>query len=70
MSLGKAAETKAVFQTLIDQFDFGQTKGFRHAAIKAKLPKYEGLTIADADLKSGTIYAGPYEAIRQSSWSK
>lgn len=61
MSLGKAPETKAVFQALIDQFDFGRIKGFRHATIKAKLPKYEDLTVADADLKSGTIYTGPYE---------
>ncbi len=61
MSLGKAPETKAVFQALIDQFDFGLIKGFRHATIKAKLPKYEDLTVADADLKSGTLYSGPYE---------
>ena len=61
MSLGKAAETKAVFQALIDQFDFGQIKGFRHATIKAKLPKYEDLTVADEDLKSGALYTGPYE---------
>lgn len=61
MSLGKAAETKAVFQALVDQFDFGRIKGFRHATIKAKLPKYEDLTVADADLKSGTLYDGPYE---------
>ena len=61
MSLGKAPETKAVFQALIDQFDFGRIKGFRHATIKAKLPKYEDLTVADADLKSGSLYTGPYE---------
>lgn len=61
MSLGKAPETKAVFQALIDQFDFGQIKGFRHATIKAKLPRYEDLTVADADLKSGALYTGPYE---------
>lgn len=61
MSLGKATETKAVFQALIDQFDFGRIKGFRHATIKAKLPKYEDLPVADADLKSGSLYDGPYE---------
>jgi hypothetical protein len=61
MSLGKANETRAVFQALIDQFDFGQIKGFRHATIKAKLPKYEDLTVSDADLKSGALYTGPYE---------
>ncbi|HSK50442.1 MAG TPA: toll/interleukin-1 receptor domain-containing protein [Solirubrobacterales bacterium] len=61
MSLGKAAETKAVFQALIDQFDFGRIKGFRHGTIKAKLPKYEDLTVADADLKSGVLYTGPYD---------
>jgi hypothetical protein len=61
MSLGKAAETKAVFQALIEQFDFGRIKGFRHATIKAKLPKYDDLDVADADLKSGSLYTGPYE---------
>ena len=61
MSLGKATETKAVFQALIDQFGFGRIKGFRHASIKAKLPKYDDLPVAEADLRSGTIYDGPYE---------
>jgi len=62
MSLGKAGETKEVFLTLIDQFDFGSIKGFSHARIKAKLPsKYDDLPVAEADLKSGTLYSGPYE---------
>jgi hypothetical protein len=61
MSLGRASETKAVFQALVEQFDFGVIKGFRHASIKAKLPKYGELPVAAADLKSGAIYDGPYE---------
>jgi hypothetical protein len=61
MSLGSAAETRAVFQSLIDQFEFGRIKGFRHASIKAKLPKYTDLKVADEDLASGAIYDGPYE---------
>lgn len=61
MSLGSAAETKEVFRALIDQFGFGKISAFKHASIKAKLPKYEDLPIADADLKSGTLYTGPYE---------
>ncbi len=61
MSLGKADETKAVFQALIDQFDFGALRGFRHASIKAKLPRYDDLPVAAADLKSGVLYDGPYE---------
>jgi hypothetical protein len=40
---------------------FGQIKGFRHATIKAKLPKYADLSVAEEDLRSGTIYSGPYE---------
>jgi hypothetical protein len=62
MSLGKANETKAVFQALIDQFDFGVIKGFRYASLKAKLPRHDELPIAGADLESGTIYDGPYES--------
>jgi hypothetical protein len=61
MSLGKAAETREVFQTLVDLFGFGNLKGFRHASIKAKLPRYEDLTIAESDLRGGTVYNGPYE---------
>ncbi len=61
MSLGKAVETKEVFKALIDQFGFGKIGGFRYSTIKAKLPKYDDLPVADADLRSGTLYTGPYE---------
>jgi TIR domain len=61
MSLGKAAETKEVFRALTEQFGFGTLKGFKYAAIKARLPKYDELSVADADLRSGTLYTGPYE---------
>ncbi|MGN6200863.1 MAG: toll/interleukin-1 receptor domain-containing protein [Solirubrobacterales bacterium] len=61
MSLGSAAETKEIFKTLIDQFDFGKLGRFRHASIKARLPRYADLPLADADLRSGTIYTGPFQ---------
>jgi TIR domain len=61
MSLSKAGETREVFQRLVDNFGFGSMKGFRHASIKSKLPSYADLKLADADLASGTIYAGPYQ---------
>jgi hypothetical protein len=61
MSLGKAAETKAVFEALVDLFGFGNLKGFKYAAIKAKLPRYDELRVADSDLRSGAVYTGPYE---------
>lgn len=61
MSLGSAAETKEVFRALIDQFGFGKISAYRYSSIKAKLPKYDDLPIADADLESGTLYTGPYE---------
>ena len=60
LSLGKAAETREFFQALIDQFGFGTLKGFRHASIKAKLPKYDSLKVAEADIESGQLYTGPY----------
>jgi hypothetical protein len=62
LSLGKAAETRLLFQTLIDHFDFGTVKGYRHANIKAKLPPYPDLRVADADIHAGELYTGPYEA--------
>ncbi|HEX8741920.1 MAG TPA: toll/interleukin-1 receptor domain-containing protein [Thermoleophilaceae bacterium] len=61
MSLGTAAETRLVFQTLVDLFGFGNLKGFRHSAIKAKLPKYSDLRVSESDLRSGAVYDGPYE---------
>ena len=61
MSLGSATETKLLFQTLIDLFEFGNIKGFRYASIKAKLPKYGDLAVSERDLRSGTVYNGPYE---------
>jgi hypothetical protein len=60
LSLGKAAETREFFQALCDQFGFGNLKGFRHASIKAKLPKYGDLKVAAADIESGSRYTGPY----------
>jgi hypothetical protein len=61
LSLGNAAETKELFQSLCDQFGFGKVKGFRYSSVKAKLPRYETLSVSDKDLRSGTIYTGPYE---------
>lgn len=60
LSLGRAAETKLLFQTLCDHFGFGSMTGFKHSTIKAKLPKYPDLRVAESDLGSGTIYTGPY----------
>jgi hypothetical protein len=61
MSLGKAAETKAVFQELVDLFAFGDLKSFKYASIKAKLPRYDDLPVAESDLRAGAVYTGPYE---------
>ncbi|MFP5388255.1 MAG: hypothetical protein ACLGG5_03010 [Thermoleophilia bacterium] len=61
MSLGSASETKEVFRALIDQFGFGKISAFRYSSISTKLPRYDELQISDADLKSGTLYTGPYE---------
>lgn len=61
MSLDRAAETRLVFQTLVDLFGFGSLRGFRHSTIKAKLPRYRDLPVAESDLRSGAVYNGPYE---------
>jgi hypothetical protein len=61
MSLSKAAETKEVFRSLVDTFGFGNMKGFRHTALTAKLPKYNDIPVAESDLRSGTLYDGPFE---------
>jgi len=61
LSLGKAAETRLLFSTLKDQFQFGSLRGFSHAKIKARLPKYPDLRVAESDLQSGALYTGPFE---------
>lgn len=61
LSLGKAEHIKLFFQTLCDQFGFGNMKGFKGSAIKSRLPKYKELKLDSKDLDTGTIYTGPYE---------
>jgi len=60
LSLGKAKHIKLFFQTLCDQFGFGNMKGFKGSAIKSRLPKYTELKLDSKDLDTGTIYTGPY----------
>ncbi|RZB28910.1 MAG: hypothetical protein AEth_01514 [Candidatus Argoarchaeum ethanivorans] len=60
LSLGKAEHIKLFFQTLCDQFGFGNMKGFKGSAIKSRLPKYTELKLDSKDLDTGTIYTGPY----------
>jgi hypothetical protein len=61
LSLGKAEHVKEFFQALVEQFGLGNMKGFKGSTIKSKLPKYPTLTVAESDIRSGTIYSGPYE---------
>ena len=61
LSLGKADHVKLFFQELCDLFDFGNMKGFKGSAITKRIPKYTALKIDPSDLKTGTIYSGPYE---------
>ncbi|MEE9200770.1 MAG: TIR domain-containing protein [Candidatus Brocadiales bacterium] len=61
LSLGKAEHVKLFFQTLCDQFGFGNMKGFKGSAITSRLPKYSDLKVDQSDLSTGTIYSGPYE---------
>lgn len=60
LSLGKANQIKLLFQTLCDQFGFGNMKGFKGSTIKSRLPKYNELKLDTTDLDAGTIYTGPY----------
>jgi hypothetical protein len=61
LSLGKADHIKEFFQALTNQFGFGDMKGFKGSTIKNKLPRYPTLKVADSDIRSGTLYSGPYE---------
>ena len=61
LSLGKAEHVRLFFQTLCDQFGFGNMKGFKGSAIASRLPKYTDLKVVQSDLRTGTLYSGPYE---------
>jgi len=60
LSLGKAKHIRLFFQTLCDQFGFGDMSGFKGSTIKSRLPKYDELQLDNKDLETGTIYTGPY----------
>ena len=36
-------------------------KGFKGSAVKSRIPKYADLRIDENDLRTGTIYSGPFE---------
>lgn len=61
LSLGKAEQNKIFFQNLCDDLGFGNMKGFKGSAITKRLPKYAALKIDQRDLRTGSIYSGPYE---------
>jgi len=61
LSLGKAQDVKSFFQTLTEEFGFGNMKGFKGSTITKRIPKYSKLKIDQKDLISGSIYSGPYE---------
>jgi hypothetical protein len=61
LSLGKADHIRQFFQALTDQFGFGNMKGFKGSVLKAKIPGYPSLKVAETDIRSGTLYNGPYE---------
>jgi hypothetical protein len=61
LSLGKADHVKLFFQELCEKFGFGNLKGFKGSTIAKRLPKYKDLKIDQTDLKTGTIYSGPYD---------
>lgn len=61
LSLGKAEDVKLFFQTLSEEFGFGNMKGFKGSVITKRIPKYSKLEIDQNDLNSGSIYSGPYE---------
>jgi len=61
LSLGKAEDVKLFFQTLSEEFGFGNMKGFKGSTITKRIPKYSKLKINQTDLSTGSIYSGPYE---------
>ena len=57
-----------LFKTLCDHFEFGNMKGFRHTAIKAKLPSYADLApLRRLTLALALSIAGPTRAYLRTS---
>lgn len=60
LSMGKAADLKLLFFTLINQFGFGKISSFRATNISSRIPKYKDVKIVESDLIEKIFYSGRY----------
>lgn len=60
LSMSKAADLKILFQSLIEQFGFGEVKSFRASNITSRIPKYRNVVMAESDRNERTFYSGKY----------
>ncbi len=60
LSLGKVADLKLLFSSLIDQFGFGNISTFQAKNITSRIPKYKSVKISPEDSTSRSFYSGKY----------
>ncbi|MFM9957547.1 MAG: toll/interleukin-1 receptor domain-containing protein [Phycisphaerales bacterium] len=60
LSLAKAGDLKMLFESLVQQFGFGNLKDFKASGIMARIPKYSTIKMAPEDSDSRTFYHGKY----------
>ena len=60
LSLGKGADLKLLFRSLINQFRFGKISSLPTTNITRQIPKYKDVTVSDVDSNERVSYTGPY----------
>jgi hypothetical protein len=60
LSIGRATDLKILFESLIQQFGFGQISSFKASNIMKRVPKYKDVVVKPADLNERHFYSGKY----------
>jgi hypothetical protein len=60
LSLARAVDLKLLFESLIEQFGFGNIKAFKASTIIARVPKYSSVKVTEVDLAERAFYNGKY----------
>jgi TIR domain len=60
LSMGRAADLRLLFESLIAQFGFGAISSFKASNIMKRVPKYKDVKVKPADLADRAFYSGRY----------
>lgn len=60
LSLAKAGDLKVLFESLVQQFGFGNLKGFKASNLMSRIPKYSTVKTMPEDSDARQFYHGKY----------